>query len=398
MKKNRIYLGIVAFIFAFGVYQALRRGGEDFLVFYHAGRLTLDGLGQEIYTNSPDRFLYAPGFAWFIAPFALIPWAISFPLWCLMKALSFGVMVKVLTRRFSALSVLLGILFFARPLLNELRYGQVNLLIVTLSVWALDSLFVNDKKAPKKFWAWFTFSIAAVAKLFPAVLIWIPFFPYRHGRADRLSARLGIFCGIFTLVFIPILTQGLDGLVLMYQGWQQALLSKGFPVETHNQSFLAFLFHSFSGETFYSLMRGPVLHDYTWISVPKSLLYSLGMVWSVSTGLLLLVGTYFCGIKKDFRLGLILLAASVLPSHLVWKPYFVFAIPLAIYVAFICETRKKGMPYFILGALLINLSSFDFIGREWASILEAHAHYLWITLVLLVVGLKAKRPTALIAY
>jgi hypothetical protein len=184
----------------------------------------------------------------------------------------------------------------------------------------------------------------------------------------------------------------------MYQGWQQALLSKGFPTETHNQSFLAFLFHSFSGESFYSLMRGPTPYNYTWFKLPNQILYSLGMVWSLSLGLLLLLGTYFCGVKKDFRLGLILLAASVLPSHLIWKPYFVFAIPLASYVAFICETRKKGMSLFVLGAVLINLSSFDFIGREWASVLEAHALYLWIMIVLLIVALKAKRPTTMIAY
>ena len=41
----------------------LLAGGHDFAVFYEAWNLVAHGRGTEIYTTSPDRFLYAPGFA-----------------------------------------------------------------------------------------------------------------------------------------------------------------------------------------------------------------------------------------------------------------------------------------------------------------------------------------------
>src|SRR4051812_37737280 len=65
-----------------GISRAFLKEGGDFSVFYKAWRLVVEGRGLEIYRESPDRFLYAPGFAWALSPlgyldreFALVLWS-----------------------------------------------------------------------------------------------------------------------------------------------------------------------------------------------------------------------------------------------------------------------------------------------------------------------------------
>lgn len=399
MSSNRarqFLLFLSVGLFFYGIIRSFKGGGEDFRVFHHAAELVAQGKGLEIYADSPDRYLYAPGFAWLLAPVGMLPFTLGLVLWSGLKTFAFISMVRSLSSRFSLLAALLGTLFFVRPLLTELKYGQVNLLIVTAFVFAIDEFLKPSPQHRRLFFSWLIYAVAAVAKLFPAVLIWIPFLPMGDRRSKYLSARLGVCAGAVLLFFIPFLTEGLSGGMNLYFLWRDALLAKGFPTETHNQSFLAFLVHTFTDEGFFSLMRGPTKFDYSWFSVPKSVLYVLGMVWSVAVGGFIFLGSFWFTRTRDVRLACVLIALTVLPSHLVWKPYFVFMIPLAIacFSHALATQNRRALQVLGFGVLLVNLTSFDFVGRAMAARLEAHALLLWVSVALIVYLLVSRKASS----
>ena len=90
-------LGVFAasLVVAMGTLWAFQRGANDFTVFYHAWQMVLDGRGALIYhfQETPDRFLYAPGFAWLLSPFGLLPRSVALAIWCFAKAAVIGYLV-----------------------------------------------------------------------------------------------------------------------------------------------------------------------------------------------------------------------------------------------------------------------------------------------------------------
>jgi len=79
-------LGLTGMVVGLGTGWAFQRGGLDFDVFHAAWKLVLSGQPSEIYRSSPDRFLYAPGFAWLLSPLGLLPRGAALAIWCLSKA------------------------------------------------------------------------------------------------------------------------------------------------------------------------------------------------------------------------------------------------------------------------------------------------------------------------
>lgn len=394
-KAEKPLLAFLGLLYCYGLYRCFRSGGEDFRVFYHAAELVIAGRAHEIYANSPDRYLYAPGFAWLLGPLALLSGTAGLAVWSLLKFFAFGGMIRILSRKISWIAALAGAVFFIRPLLTELKYGQVNLLIVCAFVWAVRELMAETPHRTRTFVSWFVFAIAAAAKLFPMLLILLPFFMHPHDTARARPARFGVFAGVLLIGILPLFTLGFTGALDLHWVWRDALMSKGFPTETHNQSFLAFLVHTFSDEGFYSLMLGPKLYDYSIFNLPKNVIYGIGGVWSIGMSLAVLVGSWWVARTRQIAGAWALLAACVIPSHLVWKPYFVFAIPLAAYAFESARNSERRMPLLIwtLGAILVNCTSFDFIGRHAAARFEAHATPLWVTVALLAYSMATLRRT-----
>ena len=83
------------------------------------------------------------------------------------------------------------------------------------------------------------------------------------------------------------------------------------------------------------------------------------------------------------------LAALILPSHLVWKPYFVMALPLAMIAAARARTFERAAFLVVLFAL-INLTGFDFVGSAWGARFEAASLFLWAELALIGFVLKTE--------
>lgn len=374
-----------------GTYRAFERGGHDFAVFYEAARLVLQGMGSKIYEVSPDRFLYAPGFAWILAPFALLPAPLALGLWCLVKTIAlFWILVELsaLCRlsssqnlRWSSLAswgfAAAGVLFLARPLLIDLEYGQVNLLILFACLWGLLSHTGGVERKEREWKSvliWILLSFLAVAKVFPLPLLAVPFLVTRSIPRTRLLAeRLGILLGVFLALGTQILTEGWSQGFHLLIAWKNALYAKGLPLESHNQSFAAFLHHYFSGNPTHVISSGPqpLLLGGAHLSVETIAVLSL--LW---TGLFLTLLVAWISVGSRIsreKWTAVLLALLIVPSHLVWKPYFIFSMPLAAYLIRRCVEKRASFYAFLLLTFFIgiNFTSFDFIGHDWSARLEA---------------------------
>ena len=272
-------LMVASLIVTLGTFWAYDRGANDFTVFYAAWKLVLHGSAMDIYRATPDRFLYAPGFAWLFAPLAWLPRNVSLALWCLAKVALIGWMLREFSkpllpqnlgpaiawpgqcdressaseRVFSAGLVAWGVLLIARPVLIDFQYGQVNLLILGACVWALVRHADIAESPCRDFIGWFVLAVAAVGKLFPIPLMAVPFFVNSYGgtRLSRKKLRIeraGLLAGVVVTLLIPLCFVGFDGWLSLMQQWKQALIDRGFPLESHNQSFGAFLQHYTSGK------------------------------------------------------------------------------------------------------------------------------------------------------
>jgi hypothetical protein len=129
-------LALASLVTAVGTLWAFQKGASDFSVFLAAGKLVLTGQGMDIYARSPDRFLYAPGFAWLMAPLAFLPRELALALWCFAKAAVVGgVIARGLRVRAGQIALAAwAVVLLARPVLIDFQYGQVNLFILGAGV------------------------------------------------------------------------------------------------------------------------------------------------------------------------------------------------------------------------------------------------------------------------
>jgi hypothetical protein len=397
----------LAAILSLGVYWAFVRGGDDFRVFYHAWRLVLDGQGAEVYRNTPDRFLYAPGFAWILAPLAVLPYPYALFTWCLIKvAVVIGLLVNLprLARMPTNVSwwrnlgwVAWAVVWVARPVLIDFQYGQVNLLILGACVWPLFRYFDPQREGGRAeafldFLAWALFGVAAMTKLFPAPLFLIPLFvtpfgPSSGHRRKQLNSLVGAMVGAGTVLLIPALTVGWSGLVALYPQWRLALIDRGLPLESHNQSFAAFLYHYLSGQATQIIAqhRRPIV--FGWSLLSSFQIELLAAFWALA----MLGAITVRALRPPREPGLaalryvaILIALLVVPSHLVWKPYFSFGL-LAAAVGLLDAARSKSPARWALLFIvfvMINLTGFDFVGLDRGAQLEAASLFLWAHLLL----------------
>ena len=404
MKKLGSLLSAALVVFV-GTYWAFDRGAKDFQVFYAAWSHVLSGHSSQMYALSPDRFLYAPGFAWLFSPFALLPYRVALLIWCFFKIGVVAFLVQELAdviRKASsplsrhALSIAaLGVLFCARPFLIDFQYGQVNILILGASSWAVLGHF----KKVEPIWdftRWAVLGVAAVAKIFPLPLLLVPLFLSAGVPPKKLRGeRWGVFAGVGLILVIPFLFEGLQGGASLYFQWNQALFSRGMPIESHNQSFTAFLFHFASDLATPVIAQGRIYqfgHGLLSLETIKHL--SLG--WTLITSGFLLALLTVSSAQSQLRRVACLTSGLILPSHLVWKPYFVMTYPVAVLFlsdALEQNAKRSRFIFVLFTAAFINLTTFDLIGYEWAAALEAMSLLLWVHLfiMILVMGRTSSR-------
>ena len=91
-----------------------------------------------------------------------------------------------------------------------------------------------------------------------------------------------------------------------------------------------------------------------------------------------------------------LVGLLILPSHLVWKPYFVFSLPLGICIMALLagpdiRFRRSKMILFAIAFSLMNLTSFDLIGSTFAAPLEAASVMMFAHLAGLIINASPAR-------
>lgn len=401
------YGGLMAasLLVATGTIWAYTRPSNDFSVFYAAWTLVLQGRGAEIYQATPDRFLYAPGFAWIFCFLALLPRGLALAIWCFGKAASIGLVVRGFGlpapgtgRERGGAFARAGLaawaaVLLARPILIDFQYGQVNLLILGACAWALGRFCRPGSEGS---WAdglsWAALGIAALAKLFPLPLALIPFLsPSTEMSVPRGRlrwSRAGVVLGILVIFLIPAWAEGVHGAWTLLLGWRGALIERGLPLESHNQSFPAFLHHYLSGlpTEVIAEHRRRILLGFPLLSRKAMDLLSLSWMMTL-TGLILAL--IFRGPRPGARRGgdrvswmAALIGLLILPSHLVWKPYFVLGLPLGcVSISRARGDRARGVGLLILFAV-VNLSGFDLLGQDLGARLEAACILLWAHLAL----------------
>ncbi len=371
------WIGFITFLILLscGVLWSFLRGANAFSVFYAAWKLVLTSHPQDIYWNTPDRFLYAPGFAWLLAPLALFPKAVALGIW---NALKVGAVVylTVIFRKKTAPRVAfgtyaLGVVLLARPLLIDFQYGQVNLLVLVSCVFALFTFFEAAPTRRKMSISWFLLGVMATAKLLAMPLLLLPWLSHRK---EAWTARMASLSGVVFLILLPLVSAGGSGTWELLRQWKAALASKGLPLETHNQSFISVIHHLFTGiPTHVIALYRQVQIGWPLLS-PQTVL-TLGTVWAVFFLALLCVLMFWLSRRRtpvDTASAVALLAGLIIvPSHLVWKPYFVMGIPLALRLIPVAISRPLLWGLLAILGAAINLTSFDIAGHSVATLAEA---------------------------
>ncbi|MGK5088547.1 glycosyltransferase family 87 protein, partial [Bdellovibrionota bacterium FG-2] len=207
-SETLIPLFLASLIAAVGTSWAFTRGTSDFPVFYESWRLVLAGRGAELYHATPDRFLYAPGFAWILSPLGLLPKDIALAIWCFAKAAVIGFSLRALSHGFGRARYRIplalpawAVVFTARPILIDFQYGQVNTFLLGACVWALAAHFDSRASNVQRISAWFVLGMWAAAKLIIFPLFLVPIFSYSKGRSDR--ELIAAFLGVGVLLLLP---------------------------------------------------------------------------------------------------------------------------------------------------------------------------------------------------
>lgn len=381
---------LVAFLAALGTFWAYQRGGHDFDVFYFAWKLVLQGRGLEIYSNSPDRYLYAPGFAWVLAPLGLLPKTVALAVWSCLEAWVLALLIRAFAIGHGKTGLGLcacAALVMTRAILINFQYGQINILILGVCVWALWIHLEQDvsKCAFTSKWqallAWFLLGIVAVSKVFALPLLLLPWF--RKEKAPRekiLAERIGSVAGVLITFLAPVISVGWDAAYRLLFSWREALLQKGLPEESHNQSFVAFLNHYFTAAPTHVIALGHIWRVLGHDILSADTISILSMAWTFTWMGVLLAWLLKGAMDDRPRWIAVAVGLLIVPSHLVWKPYFVFSVPLAM----VLILRKRSYVFQLCAAFaLINLTSFDIIGGTVAGYIEAASVFLWVHLALL---------------
>lgn len=387
-------LGLVlaSFIVAVGTGWAFQRGGRDFWVFHEAWRLAFVGKGSLIYRESPDRFLYAPGFAWLFAPVGALSRSLALALWCFAKAAVIGLFIGGWGKFFGRTLTTLGlgawaVVLMAKPVLIDFQYGQINTFIFGACAWALMSHFDTTRVSPwRQALPWFVLGVAAVVKLYAAPLLLVPFFVTRGLSSQKLkSERLGLSAGVLTVLLLPVLGLGWDAAWDLHLQWRDSIIARGLPLESHNQSFSAFLHHYFSGDPTpvlaaggLGLLLGLPLLSHVWVG-------GLSVAWTIATLVALVIWIATGSKRAPLPWAAVAIGLLIVPSHLVWKPYFVMSIPAAfLLLREVClRPTRWNIALTMIIFVSVNLTGFDFTGHAWGARFEAASLLLWAHLACL---------------
>ena len=209
-RPNRIVLALYVGSAVLVTIQQAVFGRSNNLRIFRAATFNLIA-GQDLYAAHPeqygDLYKYSPTFALLFAPFAYLPFALSFLCWTLLNALLLWYAInRLLPGRPATVALLLLFL----DVLLTLQYGQSNALVAALMILAFLA-FERDRQTG----AAASITLGAAVKVFPiAGLSLAAFYPRRGRFAAIFVAALAVTAAL------PLLVTSPDTLVAQYRSWR----------------------------------------------------------------------------------------------------------------------------------------------------------------------------------
>ncbi|MGZ3711698.1 MAG: glycosyltransferase family 87 protein [Bdellovibrionota bacterium] len=349
---------LLAFFFALTIAlatisKAKSLGSPDFKVFYTAAHFALTN-PADIYRVSPDRYLYPPSTAIFLAPFALVSYSVAQWIWHgLLGILLFG---------FCALSVpsFAAMALLTRYLTISFFYGQINLPVIAMLAAA--GIWLRRRASlAGVFWA-----VATSVKVYPVVFA-PAFFPKKERQGIYAGAAAGA-----VILFLPVLFFGWELGVDLYRQFFNALGAKGLPLHSNNQSIAALLLRLFTDDHFYLHAVGD--EKWTLLKLPVPLVRGIAL----GIGLSLSGLSWWKVFRKQEGWETSAAAFSILfLSHIAWKDYsLLLYFPLTELFGRLPKKRAWALGLACLA--IITISSPDIVGHPVSTRLDAACIHLWV--------------------
>ncbi len=385
-KIVRSFIYVLCFlVILLGTWWSFFNGGHDFSVFHYAWSHIANARYLQIYTDSPDLFYYAPGFAWLFSWLGALSVTKALFVWDLFKWSGFAWFIYYFGRKWNRQFWIpaLAIVLCARPILSDLMVGQFNSLMLFAALLALSE---EGKSSVRIFSKWFLFSLAAFSKLVLLPILFLPFLSFLRKRQHGW-ALAGATAGILLIALLPLCSVSISELATLYAQWFQGILAKGIPLETGNQSLAAFVYRFF-GEGELRSVFAPGLAQpmgLNWWSVSQ--LESFSKIW-MAIGMFLSVGWIWIGVKKEITRSkewiAVMIGLLVVPSHIAWKYFFVFSLPLWL-MALKDGLDRKNERMLLLAAMffVVNFSTNSFLSTAFASRFEAFSPLFFCHVLLL---------------
>src|SRR5207248_1855858 len=171
----------------------------DFRVYHYGARGVFDGTRPVYGLNSglgwPMHYRYPPVFLLLFAPFALFPLGLGAAVWMTLKVAVLAALMRAMVRR-GLKPAVIGLVFIAPYIVEELRYGNAQFFVIALTMFSL--LVARERPVVS----------GASLALGICIKVW-PFFfvPYLAARRDwKVVAWTGVF--VVVLMLLPSLYFG----------------------------------------------------------------------------------------------------------------------------------------------------------------------------------------------
>jgi glycosyl transferase family 87 len=388
LRSTRIFqaISLIVALFAITVVFVRALRSIDFIVYYYASRVLIEGHGHLYGPLSgigfPQYFRYSPLFLLAFLPFALLPFNVAVAVWGALKCVVLYVLVRALARRLDFAEAtrrwLVPLLFCGGFLVQEFGGGNVQFLIFAL---VAASLLLIDGN----WWlAAFLLALAISLKVWPLFFV-----PYIAARRQKRMAMLTLALAAgFTL--LPAAYFGWSGNIQLLRTWIAQEYGPGtlkvgmwFPSESLSgvlQRYLSIVDYSSWPDSNYVQLRWFHLDPgvVRWLAIALCGVAYAGLLWMARKGsgsvgkrppILLTDALAFCGLPLlqpfSHRIEFVVVLWPAMVAGALLRPGFPSAWPRAlIYTAVAIEAIQPVIP----GATMQRL--FQILGVDfWATCL-----------------------------
>lgn len=380
-QRIGIGFGILAVVL-FGAYSATVK--IDFTNYYAAGTQALRGdldlypagVSEEGPLPSVHYFRAAPATAWLFVPFALLPFeAASFVL-VVLKVVGLASIVGIVARRMDVShhrwEIGLGALVAAGGyILEEMRNGNVHLLVFSAIVWALYLVHQGRTVLPA-----ILLAVSIALKVTPALFV-VYLACTRRGKVALVT--VGMFGA---LLLLPAIVVGADGNTVLLRGFVSSVARIADMPRNHSLR---------GAIDRYVTTRAPEAPDYPRVNLAnlsEAATTALWLVLAAAVGVLFIAAVRRRSQSPDADLlkdSLVVLAILILSTHTQRIYFSTLFFPYCVLIALLIKhpghTHARSIRW-VIGAsvVLSTVAPIVLPGRRLSLAYEMRSPYLFVTL------------------